>query len=356
MRNDHQITTPHTDMRECQRLLYHGSRSFHIASRFLPPQLRESACGLYAFCRIADDLVDLGEDPKQALAELHRRLDLIYAGTPQNHSVDRVLSQIVTDHRLPRGLLDALLEGFDWDTAERCYETVDDLCDYGARVAGTVGVMMAILMGVKDHATLARAADLGVAMQLTNICRDVGEDARAGRLYLPRQLLRDYGIDPDAFMANPSPGPKLTAVLQHLLGEADRRYQQADSGIEKLPKTCRPGIRAARRLYAEIGHKLAAGGYDPITTRAIVTRRRKVGIVAGLFRGSEQLSDDLFAPCARENQFLLAAVPHTEEWQRPTQPRRFSPSASWMLVLFIVLGQRDQITTERQSTDHGGRI
>ena len=173
---------------------------------------------------------------------------------------------------------------------------------------------------------------------------------------LPRQLLRDYGIDPDAFMANPSPGPKLTAVLQHLLGEADRRYQQADSGIEKLPKTCRPGIRAARRLYAEIGHKLAAGGYDPITTRAIVTRRRKVGIVAGLFRGSEQLSDDLFAPCARENQFLLAAVPHTEEWQRPTQPRRFSPSASWMLDLFIVLGQRDQITTERQSTDHGGRI
>ena len=220
----------------------------------------------------------------------------------------------------------------------------------------TVGVMMAVLMGVKDHATLARAADLGVAMQLTNICRDVGEDARAGRLYLPRQLLRDYGIDPDAFMANPSPGPKLTAVLQHLLGEADRRYQQADSGIEKLPKTCRPGIRAARRLYAEIGHKLTAGGDDPITTRAIVTRRRKVGIVAGLFRGSEQLSDDLFAPCARENQFLLAAVPHTEEWQRPTQPRRFSPSASWMLDLFIVLGQRDQITTERQSTDHRGRI
>ena len=191
MRNDHQITTPHTDMRECRRLLYHGSRSFHIASRFLPPTLRESACGLYAFCRIADDLVDLGEDPKQALAELHRRLDLIYAGTPKNHSADRVLSQIVTDHQLPRGLLDALLQGFDWDTAGRSYETVDDLCDYGARVAGTVGLMMAILMGVKDHNSLARAADLGVAMQLTNICRDVGEDARAGRLYLPRQLCRD---------------------------------------------------------------------------------------------------------------------------------------------------------------------
>ena len=356
MRNDHQITTPHTDMRECRRLLYHGSRSFHIASRFLPPTLRESACGLYAFCRIADDLVDLGEDPKQALAELHHRLDLIYAGTPENHSVDRVLSQIVTDHQLPRGLLDALLEGFDWDTAGRSYETVDDLCDYGARVAGTVGLMMAILMGVKDHNTLARAADLGVAMQLTNICRDVGEDARAGRLYLPRQLCRDHDIAPDAFITNPKAGPKLTAVLQHLLSEADRRYQLADVGIEQLPKTCRPGIRAARRLYAEIGHRLAAGGYDPISTRAVVTRRRKVGIATGVFRASEQLSGDLAAPCARENQFLLASVPHTEEWQRPPQPRSFSPSASWMLDLFMVMGQRDQMTTQHQSTDHNGRI
>ena len=104
MRSDHQITTPHTDMRECQRLLYHGSRSFHIASRFLPPKLRESACGLYAFCRIADDLVDLGEDPKQALGELYRRLDLIYAGTPQNQSVDLVLSQIVPQSAKAEGL------------------------------------------------------------------------------------------------------------------------------------------------------------------------------------------------------------------------------------------------------------
>ena len=182
--------TPHTDMRECRRLLSHGSKSFYIASHFLPRALRESASGLYAFCRIADDLVDLGDDPRRALVSLHRRLDLIYAGQPDNHPIDRVLSQIVIDHKLPRGLLDALLEGFEWDTKGREYQTLAEVCDYGARVAGTVGVMMAILMGVKDHATLARAADLGVAMQLTNICRDVGEDARAGRLYLPRELMR----------------------------------------------------------------------------------------------------------------------------------------------------------------------
>ena len=352
MRSDHQITTPHTDMSECQRLLYHGSRSFHIASRFLPPKLRESACGLYAFCRIADDLVDLGEDPKQALAELYRRLDLIYTGTPQNHSVDRVLSQIVTDHQLPRGLLDALLEGFNWDTAERSYETLDDLCDYGARVAGTVGVMMAILMGVKDHATLARAADLGVAMQLTNICRDVGEDARAGRLYLPRDLMHEHGIDPEAFLRNPQPSPQLSAVLRRMLKEADRRYRQADEGIRQLPRGCRPGIFAARRLYAEIGKTVAMNNHDSINQRAIVSGIRKFSILLGLIRSPSPAPQLLHEPCSRENQFLIDAVPQTEEWQRANQPRRFSPSAGWMLEMFMVMKQRDEMTTHTQSANH----
>ncbi len=100
--------------------------------------------------------------------------------------------------------LDALLEGFAWDAAGRRYDTLDDLLDYAARVAGAVGAMMAVLMGVRDPALLARACDLGVAMQLTNIARDVGEDARAGRLYLPLAWLREAGIDPDAFLADPA--------------------------------------------------------------------------------------------------------------------------------------------------------
>lgn len=343
MREDLQITTPHTDMAECRKLLCHGSRSFHIASQFLPLTLRESACGLYAFCRIADDLVDLGDDPHQALQTLHRRLDLIYAGAPENQPVDRVLSQVVTDHGLPRALLDALLEGFEWDATNRRYETLDDVLEYGARVAGTVGVMMAILMGVRDANALARAADLGVAMQLTNICRDVGEDARAGRLYLPRALLREHGIEPDDFIQNPRPGPELTAVLTQLLQEADERYQKADEGIRQLPWRCRPGIWAARRLYAEIGRTLAQEGYDPISQRAVVTGRRKCQIVMGLIRGAAANPAVLSAPCAPENRFLIDAVPRGNEWQNPAPPRRFSPSASWMLELFLVLEQRDEM-------------
>ena len=190
-----------------------------------------------------------------------------------------MLSQIVIDHKLPRGLLDALLEGFQWDTEDRDYHTLAEVCDYGARVAGTVGVMMAILMGVKDHATLARAADLGVAMQLTNICRDVGEDARAGRLYLPRDLMQLAGIDPDAFLRNPEPSAALTRVIQQLLAEAERRYALADEGIRQLPRACRPGILAARRHKSEKGHTEALNNYDSISRRAVESRARKLQIL-----------------------------------------------------------------------------
>ena len=337
-------------MRECRRLLSHGSRSFHIASHFLPQPLRESASGLYAFCRIADDLVDLGTDPQGALTELHRRLDLIYASTPENHPVDRVLSQIVIDHQLPRELLNALLEGFEWDASGRTYDSLEAVCDYSARVAGAVGVMMAVLMGVTDPHTLARAADLGVAMQLTNICRDVGEDARAGRLYLPRNLLRGAGIDPDTFLQNPQPGPELTSVIQQLLTEASRRYQLADEGIRQLPKRCRPGIRAARRLYAEIGATVAAGNYDPISKRAVVSRGRKLSILLGLARTPPERPAHLTLPCAAENRFLIDAIPRDEAWLHRNQPRRFAPTASWMLELFMVMAQRDEMAIHAQTT------
>ena len=340
--------TPHTDMSECRRLLSHGSKSFYIASHFLPRALRESASGLYAFCRIADDLVDLGDDPRQALVSLYQRLDLIYDARPENHPIDRVLSQIVIDHKLPRGLLDALLEGFEWDTDGRDYNTLAEVCDYGARVAGTVGVMMAILMGVKDHATLARAADLGVATQLTNICRDVGEDARAGRLYLPRDLMQAAGMDPDAFIRNPTPSAQLTHVLKQVLAEAERRYELADEGIRQLPRSCRPGILAARRLYAEIGHTVAHNDYDSINQRAVVSRARKGQILFGLTCGPAAAPERMLEPCAEENQFLLAAVPHTEEWQRSNKPRHFSAKASWILELFMVMKERDEMAAQIQ--------
>ncbi len=174
------------DLEHCRALLRAGSKSFSTAGRLLPRPVRDRATVLYAFCRVADDEVD--DDPRASVATidgLRERLDRAYGGRPKEHPVDRALAGLLADTPVPRAIPHALLEGMEWDVAGRRYETLDDLRGYAHRVAGTVGEMMTLLMGTRGSDVLARAADLGVAMQLTNVARDVGEDARRGRVYLP---------------------------------------------------------------------------------------------------------------------------------------------------------------------------
>ena len=238
--------------------------------------MRRSACALYAFCRTADDAVDLGQDSAAALLGLRERLAAVYDGTPVDHPVDRALHRVVGRYHVPRALFELLLDGLKWDAERRQYETLPDLRAYAVRVAGAVGAMMSVLMGVRSESALGRAFDLGVAMQLTNIARDVGEDARAGRLYLPRSWMREAGIDPDAWLARPVHGTALAAVVSRLLDEADRLYLRAGRGIPELPFSCRPAINAARLVYREIGMEVARRGFDALSGRAIVSGPRKV--------------------------------------------------------------------------------
>ncbi len=277
----------------CRRLMAGGSKSFAAASRLLPRRVAAPAAALYAFCRVADDAIDDCRAPGEALdalAALRARLDALYAGRPGPHLADQALAEVVQVFALPRALPEALLEGFAWDATGRRYDTIAELHDYGARVAGTVGVMMAVLMEVHDRASLARAGELGLAMQLTNIARDVGEDARHGRLYLPRAWLAEEGLDAEAWLAAPRFNAALARVIARLLAEADRLYARAECGVAGLPRDCRPGIQAARLVYAEIGHQLARHGHDSVARRTVVPARRKLALMA------EAAAALLFAP------------------------------------------------------------
>ncbi len=233
------------DVEACKAMLAAGSKSFSAASLLLPRHVRVPAAVFYAFCRVADDAVDESGDPDGAVVMLRGRLDRVFAGTPDDDPVDRSLAVIVARHRLPRAVFDALIDGFVWDAAGREYETLSEVVAYSARVASTIGVIMTLLMGVRDRDTLARACDLGVAMQLTNIARDVGEDAERGRIYLPRAWMREAGVDPEAFLAKPEFSPALGEVVRRLLEHADELYVRAEAGIPRLPRNCRPSIRAA---------------------------------------------------------------------------------------------------------------
>jgi phytoene synthase len=332
------------DTASCARLLRSGSLTFFLASRVLPPRVRTAATALYAFCRLADDAIDLGTDHARDLRRLHARLDGIYAGTPLDFPVDRALARVVRTHAVPRALLDALLEGFAWDADGRQYASLDELTDYAARVAGTVGAMMAVIMGVRAPELVARACDLGVAMQLTNIARDVGEDAARGRLYLPRDWMRAAGLDPDHWLQSPVHSTALAAVIERVLDAADTHYRQADAGIEALPRECRPAIRAARLLYAEIGHEVRRRGHDALSARAVVTAPRKALRLAQSLAPRPQESANA-GPVARAVVFLVTAVEHTPATTLPiAEPWwRYDLRLLRVLALFEDLARRDRL-------------
>ena len=268
------------DLQGCLALMRGGSKTFFAASRVLPARVRAPAAALYAFCRVADDAIDLSDDHDAALADLRERLDAVYAGEPGPALADRALACVVQRAGIPRLLLDALLEGFAWDNQGRRYETIEEVYAYGARVAGTVGAMMALVMETRGERALARACELGVAMQLTNIARDVGEDARNGRLYLPRRWLREEGVDPDAWLTAPVFNAGIGRTVQRLLDAAEELYRRAEAGVAELPRDCRPAIQAARLVYAEIGREVEAAGRDSVSRRAVVPGRRKLVLMA----------------------------------------------------------------------------
>lgn len=269
--------------RELDAVMRAGSKTFHFASRVLPRRVRPATLALYAFCRHADDAVDDATTERAAAAGVDRlraRIDRVYAGRGLDDLVERAFAQVVERFGIPRALPDALSDGMAWDVSGRHYETVDDVRAYGARVAGTVGVMMTYILGARDRAVLARACDLGVAMQMTNIARDVGEDARRGRVYLPARWLEAAGVDVERFAKEPTPSDGVREATRQLLQEAAATYARADEGIGHLPGDCRIAIRAARLVYADIGSVIAARGFDSVTSRAVVPLRRKVWLLA----------------------------------------------------------------------------
>ncbi|WGH80239.1 15-cis-phytoene synthase [Jannaschia ovalis] len=301
------------DMAHCREAIRTGSLSFHAASRLLPGRVRDPALALYAFCRLADDAVDETADKAPAVLALRDRLEAAFAGRPRNAPADRAFTRVIETFDMPRALPEALLEGLAWDATDRRYDTLSELRAYSARVASAVGAMMCVLMRVRDADALARACDLGVAMQLTNIARDVGEDARAGRLYLPTDWMAGVGLDPQAFLAAPEPDARTAALTRRLLAEARRLYHRSEAGVAALPVAVRPGILAARHIYDGIGGAVARNGHDSISRRARTGRARKLGwlVQAGLHAATVTLlprSAVLHAPPLDETAFLVRAA------------------------------------------------
>jgi phytoene synthase len=272
----------------CAATIARHSRSFALAARLLPPGAREDAAVVYTWCRRADDAVDLATSPAEAagaLARVRAELDgVVYGAAPTSDLALAAFAEVVRRRGIPRAYPEELLAGMEMDVLGARYETVDDLLRYCFRAAGTVGLMMSHVMGVSHPRALRNAAHLGIAMQLTNVCRDVEEDWDRGRLYVPRELLDGVGAgDLAARLGAPLPraaAPALALAIRALLALADRYYASGDAGLAALHWRCALAVRTARLVYADIGRVLAARGHDPLAGRAVVPGGRKLALVA----------------------------------------------------------------------------
>ena len=315
------------DARECARLTRHHARTFALASRLLPAEKRRAAFAVYAFCRQADDIVD-EEDPDagrsdlsvaERLARYSAQLDAALDGHPEG-PVFRELRRAVVRHGIPAALLHELLDGVARDLAWAPYATWDELVTYCEGVASSVGEMCAHVFGVVDDADAGAdpravrerarryARTLGVAMQLTNVLRDVGEDARRGRCYLPEADLAAFGLSTAEVLADRSLGrdERWRPFMAYQIGRARSLYEAAMPGIALLAPDARRCATACAVGYAAILDAIAAAGYDSVTSRARVGRAARLAILWSCWRGGEAS-----LPPARD-----ARGPHVA-WARP---------------------------------------
>jgi phytoene synthase len=262
-----------------------NSRSFAFAARFFPAGAAEKVARVYAYCRVTDDLVDRadGEHPAALDAVLTEWAGLsrrAYDGGPTGiELLDRAMGEMASAG-VPFRYAAELAEGMRMDLRRETYPTMAALRVYTYRVASVVGQWMTELFGVHDAATLQRAAAMGHAMQLTNILRDVGEDARAGRLYLPADLMRRHGVSINemAAMAEARAGvtPAYAALLGELMRAADDDYALAFEAIPWLPDFFQRPVAVAAHVYRGIHDAIRRNGYDNLRLRARTTAPEKL--------------------------------------------------------------------------------
>lgn len=254
-------------------------RSFHWARRLLSPVHATRATRLYGFCRRVDDIADETQAPDVARADLLA----IETSLQTGHSVDPLVTDglaLFRECAINPAIPVALIRGVMSDLDPVRIATGADLLRYCYRVAGTVGLMMSASLDAVGEQALHHAIDLGIAMQLTNLCRDVRQDALAGRRYLPASLVG--GMEPER-LVHPTGDDRaiICAAVESLLSLADTYYRSGEAGLRYLPKESRSGILVAVRIYRAIGVALRSRQCDYWSSRVVVSPWRKTAISAG---------------------------------------------------------------------------
>lgn len=279
---------------EAERVIRAGSTSFRFASRLFDQRTRERAWLLYAWCRACDDLTDgqvLGHgavppaDPLERVALARALTDRALAGETTGNRAFDALALVVAECEIPRRFIEDHLAGFALDAAGWRPETQEDLLRYCYHVAGAVGCMMAVIMGVPpgDEETLRHAADLGMAFQLANIARDIVEDDSVGRIYIPATWLAERALVPGA-LGEARNRADLAEYARRLAALAAPFEASARVGAERLPRRSRWAVLSAANIYGDIARKVIARGERAWDSRTVISKWAKLAHVARALR------------------------------------------------------------------------
>ncbi len=275
----------------CQQRAAASGSSFYYSFRFLDEERRRAVTALYAYCREVDDVVDDCSDPEvaaQTLVWWRNELESCFAGAP-THPVTQALAPHIARFDLPQELFVAILDGMVMDLTRHSYHSMEELQTYCYRVAGAVGLLAARIFGYTDDQTLIYAEKLGLAFQLTNIIRDVGQDIRMGRVYLPAELLDQHGIDHE-LLHRPTTAEPLKQALAALTGVAREAYREAK---EHLPRCDRAAQRTGllmSAIYERLLDEIERDGFQVLEHRVHLTPLRKLWIAWRTARREKRLT------------------------------------------------------------------
>ena len=273
----------------CRNTTRTYAKTFYLAARFLPYQKQRSIFAIYGLCRFLDNLVDEAEDlvagnpvrlqeVEERLLEWKEHLRLTYEGEPSDNPILFAFSDVLRRHDIDISLPFALIDGVCMDLTKNRYETFEELYEYSYKVASVVGLMISEVFGYKEKSALGHAVDLGIAMQLTNILRDIGEDLLRDRIYLPAEDLKHFGVSEEELF-NHRMSKEFIEMMRFQIGRARRYYESADKGIPKLSADSQVPVRLARVNYARILDKIEENNYQVFTHRAYLSLTQKLAML-----------------------------------------------------------------------------
>lgn len=284
--NDERLKKAYT---RCRRITRRHAKTFYMATRFLPNHKQRGIFAIYSLCRYVDDLVDEAEDQQLSHQDIKRRLDLwkqklqdTYAGRSSDHPVLIAFSDVLRRYHIPIEMPFELMEGVGMDLFKNRYESFDEVYDYSFKVASIVGLMTSQVFGYQSNEALGYAVDLGIAMQLTNILRDVGEDLEKNRIYLPQDELRKFGVSEEDLF-NHKLTDSVKELLAYQISRARRYYNRSDKGVAMLAEDSRLPVYLARHNYSRIMDKIEENSYNVFDLRAYLNTTEKLSIIPLLF-------------------------------------------------------------------------